>query len=60
MLATFKEYFGPMRMLFERVPAEQHSALEKDLRDLILRYNRATDGTQTTAMSYINVMMPKR
>lgn len=60
MLAVFRAYFGPLRMLFQRVPSEQHAALENDLRNLILRYNRAVDGTQATAMSYINVIMTKR
>lgn len=59
-LATFKEYFGPMRMLYERVPAEQHAAVDDEVRSLILRYNRATDGTLSVAMSYINAILIKR
>lgn len=59
MLAIFKTYLGPIRALFERVPSEQHGALENDLRHLILRYNRATNGTQSTAMSYVNVVLRK-
>jgi ubiquinone/menaquinone biosynthesis C-methylase UbiE len=59
MIRTYKTYFGPMQMLFQRVPLEQHSDLERDIRNLILRYNRAVDGTQTTAMTYINVIMTK-
>jgi ubiquinone/menaquinone biosynthesis C-methylase UbiE len=60
MLSTFRQYFGPMRSLFQRVPAEQHADLEKELLHLIARYNRAADGTQATAMSYVNVIMTKR
>jgi ubiquinone/menaquinone biosynthesis C-methylase UbiE len=59
MLATFKTYLGPMRAVFERIPSEQHGALEDDLRNLIIRYNRATNGTQSTAMSYVNVVLRK-
>jgi ubiquinone/menaquinone biosynthesis C-methylase UbiE len=59
MVHTYKKYFGPMQMLFERVPLEQRSDLERDIRNLMLRYNRAVDGTQRTAMTYINVIMTK-
>ncbi len=60
MITTFRRYFGPMVMLFERVPAEQHAAVEEELRQVIGRYNRATDGTLAAAMTYINVIMTKR
>jgi SAM-dependent methyltransferase len=59
-LATFKRYFGPIVMLFERVPPEQHPAVEEELRQIALRYNRAVDGTLTAAMTYINVIMTKQ
>jgi SAM-dependent methyltransferase len=59
LLARFKQYFGPTIMLFERVPAERHAELEKELLSVYARYNRATDGTLAAAMSYVNVVMTK-
>lgn len=59
-ITTFKQFFGPMIMLFDRVSAEQHAALDQELRQTVLRYNRAMDGTLSVAMSYINVITTKR
>lgn len=59
MVTTFKTYFGPMKMLFETMPAELHEAATEDFRQVVLRYNRATDGTLAAAMTYINVILTK-
>ncbi len=57
MIDTFREYFGPMKMLFDNAPAEKHPTIKSDLAELTARYNRATDGTVCVAMSYLNVII---
>lgn len=57
MIETFREYFGPMKMLFDNAPEEKHTAIRSELADLLARYNRATDGTLCTAMTYVNVIV---
>ena len=57
MIATFKEFFGPMKMLFAGLAPERHAAVEQELAELIARYNRATDGTLCAAMTYVNVIV---
>jgi hypothetical protein len=57
MIGTFREYFGPMKMLFDNAPAEKHAAIKSDLAELTARYNRATDGTVCVAMSYLTVIV---
>lgn len=57
MIAVFREYFGPAKMLFDSVAPEQRAVVETELRGLVLRYNRATDGTLSAASSYVNVLV---
>jgi SAM-dependent methyltransferase len=56
---TFRNFFGPMKMLFDNLPSEQAPAVRDELRDAVMRYNRATDGTLSVGMSYVNVVMSK-
>jgi SAM-dependent methyltransferase len=57
MIAVFREYFGPMKMLFDALPAERHALVERELQETIERYNRAADGTLCAAMTYVNVIV---
>jgi SAM-dependent methyltransferase len=57
LIAVFREYFGPMKMLFENAPAENHAAIESELSGLVQSYNRATDGTICVALTYVNVII---
>jgi hypothetical protein len=57
MIAIFREYFGPMKMLFDALPAERHALVERELQETIERYNRAADGTLCAAMTYVNVIV---
>lgn len=59
MIATFREHFGPMKMLFDAAPAEKREAIERELEEIVLRYNRATDGTLCAAMSYVNALITR-
>ena len=56
---TFRNFFGPMKMLFDTLPPEQAQIVREELREAVMRYNRATDGTLSVAMSYVNVVMHK-
>lgn len=60
MIATFKQYFGPLVDLYSRTPSHQHEQIDEELRQLINRYNRAMDGTLMAAWSYVNVLLTKR
>lgn len=59
MIATFKQYFGPMIDLYARAPEHLHEQIDEELRQLIGRYNRAMDGTLAAALSYVNVILTK-
>jgi SAM-dependent methyltransferase len=54
---TFRNFFGPMKMLFDNLPQEQATVVREELREAVVRYNRATDATLSVAMSYVNVVM---
>lgn len=55
----FREYFGPVHMTYESLDAPARAAFELDMRETAAQYNRATDGTISLAMSYVNVVMEK-
>jgi hypothetical protein len=54
---TFRNYFGPVKMLFDNLPEDRAPAVREEMRQAIERYERATDGTIATAMSYVNVII---
>jgi len=56
---TFRNFFGPMKMLFDNLQQEQAQGVREELREAVMVYNRATDGTLSVAMSYVNVVMRK-
>lgn len=56
---TFRNFFGPMKMLFDNLPPEQAPGVRDELREAVTRYNRATDGTLSVAMTYVNVVIRK-
>jgi len=58
-IATFREYFGPVRQTFASLDGAQQGQYERALREVITSYNRATDGTLSVAMAYVNVIMQK-
>lgn len=59
-LATFRTYFGPVKNVFDSVDEQNAQAFEAELRENVMRYNRATDGTLSVAMSYVNVLIETR
>lgn len=54
---TFRTFFGPMKMLFDGLAQERHAEVRDELRELVYRYNRATDATLSIAMSFVNVVV---
>jgi hypothetical protein len=55
-LEIFRTYFGPTKVAFERVGAEGEEALEKDLRELLGRNNRAGDRALVLEADYLQVV----
>ena len=55
----FRTYFGPTVMAFKRVGEEGAPALERDLRELIDRFNRAGDGVAVMPATYLEVVAVK-
>jgi SAM-dependent methyltransferase len=53
---VFRTYFGPVKRVFDTLDPERATQYEVELRETVRRYNRATDGTLTTAMSYVNAI----
>ena len=54
---TFRTYFGPVENVFDILDDGRAAEYEKELRQAVERYNRATDGTLAAAMSYVNVVI---
>jgi SAM-dependent methyltransferase len=55
-LETFRTYFGPINMAFQRVGEDGAPALEEDLRDLLERYNTAGDRAMCPKADYLQVI----
>lgn len=55
----FTTYFGPVSMLYGALDESKRKTFEEEMRTIVMRYNRATDGTLSAAMSYVNVVMEK-
>lgn len=51
----FRMYFGPTQKAFESLDAEGQAALRKDLEQLWIENNQATDGTTTVESEYLDV-----
>ncbi len=51
----FREYFGPTKMAFAALDSDGQAALKKDLVDLWVEHNHATDGTSDVGSEYLEV-----
>ena len=60
MFETFKTYYGPMLKAFATLQPDAQAALEADLRALIGRFNRVTDGTVVIPSEYLEVVVTRR
>lgn len=53
-------YYGPTLKAFDALDAAQQEHLANDLKELVVRYNRADDGTIACSGDYIEVVATKR
>jgi ubiquinone/menaquinone biosynthesis C-methylase UbiE len=59
-IAYWRKFYGPTLKSFEAVGEAGSEALERDLLDLIARFNRATDGTMVVASEYLEAVIVRR
>ena len=59
-LDYWKQFYGPTLKAFEAVGETGAPALERDLLDLIGRFNRATDGTMVVPTEYLEAVIVTR
>lgn len=57
---VFRTRYGPVRTLFEGLPADEQLSLEQDLLDLIARFNRSGDQTMVVPSEYCEVVIVRR
>ena len=59
-LDLFKTYYGPMLKAFAALNPAKQTELHNDLHALIVRLNKATDGTMVVPGEYLQVIVTKR
>jgi hypothetical protein len=58
-LKVFRTYYGPMLKAFVALETERQAALERDLKALVERFNRAADGTMVVPSEYLEVVITR-
>lgn len=56
---VFRSWYGPVHKAFGALKEPQQRMLEKDLLDLIARFNRAEDGTMVVPSDYLEVIITR-
>ncbi len=59
-LEIFRTYYGPVLKAFAALDKEGQAALERDIADLIGRFNEAEDGTMVAPATYAEVTIVRR
>jgi len=59
-LTVFETYYGPIHKAFAALDQQRQIELRNDLHALIVRTNRATDGTMVVPSEYLEVVITKR
>jgi ubiquinone/menaquinone biosynthesis C-methylase UbiE len=59
-LNVFETYYGPIHKAFAALDQQRQIDLRNDLHALIVRMNRATDGTMVVPSEYLEVVITKR
>jgi ubiquinone/menaquinone biosynthesis C-methylase UbiE len=59
-LNVFEAYYGPIHKAFAALDQQRQIELRNDLHALIVRMNRATDGTMVVPSEYLEVVITKR
>jgi hypothetical protein len=55
-----RDYYGPLSKAFEALDEERQQGLQRDLVDLVRRYNRSGDETAVWPGDYLEVVATKR
>jgi ubiquinone/menaquinone biosynthesis C-methylase UbiE len=55
-----KKYFGPAIAAFEYSTAERQRALEREMTDLVVEYNRSPNGTVLSEAEYLDVVATRK
>jgi ubiquinone/menaquinone biosynthesis C-methylase UbiE len=59
-LDVFRTWYGPLHKSFAALPEEGQQRLERDILDLIRRFNASGDGTMVVPSEYAEVVITKR
>lgn len=59
-MEIFRNYYGPMHKAFAALAPEQQVELDRDITDLIARFNVAEDGTVVVPSDYLEVVVIRR
>jgi SAM-dependent methyltransferase len=59
-LDVFETYYGPMHRAFAALDPQRQTELRDDLNALVVRMNRASDGTMIVPSEYLEVAITKR
>lgn len=54
---VFRTWYGPVHKVFAALPEARQAVLERDLLDLIGRFNRAEDGTMVVPSEYLECVI---
>jgi ubiquinone/menaquinone biosynthesis C-methylase UbiE len=58
-LDIFRTYYGPVHKTFAALQPDAQAALERDLKDLIGRFNRADDGSMVVPSEYLEIVITR-
>lgn len=59
-LEVFRTYYGPLHKAFAALDRERQESLEREVLDLIGRFNVAADGTMVVPSAYAEVVVTRR
>ena len=58
-IEIFRTYYGPVQKAFGALQPDGQAALERDIRDLIARFNRAENGGMVVPSEYLEIVITK-
>ena len=58
-LDVFKTYYGPLLKAFGALSPERQTELERDLLELVKRFNRVSDGTMVVPNEYLEIVIER-
>jgi hypothetical protein len=59
-MEIFRTFYGPVHKAFGALDETKQESLERDIRDLLGRFNVAEDGTLVVPSDYIEVVITRR